>query len=147
MKIAMGSDHGGFDMKNELKAHLEKRGFSVEDFGSFTPERAEYPKYGEKAARAVAAGQCDLGVLVCGTGCGISLSANRVKGIRCCNCSEPVTARLSREHNNANMVAIGGRIVGMETAIAIVDAFVSGVFETGGRHEQRVKMIERIDRN
>ena len=147
MKIVVASDHGGFDMKNELKLHLDKRGFEVTDFGSFTPERAEYPEYGEKAARAVASGAFDFGVLVCGTGCGISLSANRVKGIRCCNCSEPVTARLSREHNNCNMVAIGGRIVGMETAIAIVDAFVTGVFETGGRHEQRVKMIESIDRN
>ena len=147
MKIALGSDHGGFELKNLIRQHLEERGFECVDFGSYDAARAEYPVYGEKAARAVAAGECDLGLLFCGTGCGISLSANRVKGIRCCNCSEPVTARLSRQHNNCNMLAMGGRIVGPELAIAIADSFVDAQFISGGRHEQRVKMIEAIDRN
>lgn len=147
MKIALGSDHGGYELKGLIAEHLRARGFEVVDFGSYDAERAEYPIYGEKAARAVAAGECELGVLICGTGCGISLAANRVRGIRCCNCSEPVTARLSRQHNNCNMVALGGRIVGAETALAIADAFVDSSFETGGRHEQRVAMIEAIDRN
>ncbi len=147
MKIALGSDHGGYELKNIILDHLKSRGHECVDYGSFTPERAEYPVYGEKAARAVAAGECARGVLVCGTGCGISLAANRVRGIRCCNCSESVTARLSRQHNNCNMVAIGGRIVGAETALAIVDAFIESEFETGGRHEQRVAMLEAIDKN
>ena len=147
MKIALGSDHGGFDLKNLVRQHLEERGFTCVDYGSYDSARAEYPVYGEKAARAVAAGECDLGLLFCGTGCGISLSANRVKGIRCCNCSEPVTARLCREHNICNMLAMGGRIVGAELAFAIADSFVDARFITGGRHEQRVKMIEAIDRN
>lgn len=147
MKIALGSDHGGFELKELIRQHLQERGFTCVDFGCYDAGRAEYPVYGEKAARAVAAGECDLGLLFCGTGCGISLAANRVKGIRCCNCSEPVTARLSREHNNCNMLAMGGRIVGPEMAIAMADIFVDSQFITGGRHEQRVNMIEAIDRN
>ena len=147
MKVALGSDHGGFELKGHVIEHLKARGIDYVDYGSFDASRAEYPVYGELAARAVAAGECDLGILVCGTGCGISLAANRVRGIRCCNCSESVTARLSRQHNNCNMVAFGGRIVGIETALSIVDAFLDAQFQTGGRHEQRVAKIESIDRN
>lgn len=147
MKIALGSDHGGFELKQLIKQHLEEKGCTCVDVGSYDTARAEYPIYGEKAARVVASGECELGVLVCGTGCGISLAANRVKGIRCCNCSEPVTARLSREHNNCNMIAIGGRIVGAQMALDIVDSFVNAKFITGGRHEERVRMIEAIDRD
>lgn len=147
MKIALGSDHGGYALKLAIKEHLEKAGHQITDVGSHDANRAEYPFYGEKAARLVAAGECELGVLVCGTGCGISLSANRVRGIRCSNCSEPVTARLSREHNNCNMIALGGRIVGEQMALEIVDSFLNARFITGGRHEERVKMIEAIDRD
>ncbi|MEF9974771.1 MAG: ribose 5-phosphate isomerase B [Clostridia bacterium] len=146
MKIALGSDHGGFELKNLVKAHLEARGFTCEDCGSFNTERVDYPVYGEKAARMVASGACELGIVVCGTGCGIALAANRVKGIRCCNCSEPFTAQLSRRHNNCNMLALGGRVVGAELALMIVDNFVDATFE-GGRHADRVNLIEAIDRN
>ncbi|MEF9896152.1 MAG: ribose 5-phosphate isomerase B [Clostridia bacterium] len=146
MKIALGSDHGGFELKNLVKAHLEARGFTCEDCGSFNTERVDYPVYGEKAARMVASGACELGIVVCGTGCGIALSANRVKGIRCCNCSEPFTAQLSRRHNNCNMLALGGRVVGSELALMIVDNFIDATFE-GGRHADRVNLIEAIDRN
>lgn len=146
MRIALGCDHGGYELKGHIMKHLAARGIDCVDCGCDSPDRADYPVYGEKAARVVASGECDLGILTCGTGCGISLAANRVKGIRCCNCSESVTARLSREHNNCNMLAIGGRIVGVETALAMVDAFVDARFESGGRHEQRVNMIEGIDR-
>ena len=146
MKIALGNDHVGYELKQTLKKHLEARGFECVDYGCDGPERADYPVYGERAARAVAGGACDLGVLVCGTGCGISLSANRVRGIRCCNCSEPFTAKKAREHNNCNMVAVGARVVGEELAEMIVDAFLDAKFEAGGRHEARVALIEAIDR-
>lgn len=147
MKIAMGSDHVGYEMKKALQKHLEEKGYTCVDYGCDGPERADYPVYGEKAARGVAAGECDLGVLVCGTGCGISLAANRVKGIRCCNCSEPFTALKSRQHNNCNMVAVGARVIGSELAEMIVDTFLTTEFESGGRHEKRVGLIEAIDRN
>lgn len=147
MKIALGSDHVGYELKKKLQKHLEARGFECVDYGCDSPERADYPVYGEKAARAVACGDCQLGVLVCGTGCGISLSANRVRGIRCCNCSEPFTALKSRQHNNCNMVAVGARVVGEELAEMIIDAFVDTQFESGGRHEARVALIEAINRD
>ncbi|MDO4548076.1 MAG: ribose 5-phosphate isomerase B [Clostridia bacterium] len=146
MKIAFGSDHAGYTMKEALKKHVEGMGYECVDYGCFSAERANYPEYGEKAARAVASGECDLGILVCGTGCGISLSANRVKGIRCCNCSEPYTAMLSRMHNNANMVAVGSRVIGEGLACLIAESFLKAEFE-GGRHAERVAMIEAIDKN
>ena len=126
-----------------MVAHLKEMGHEVVDFGCYTPERVDYPAQGEKAARAVASGECQLGVLICGTGIGISLAANRVRGIRAAVCSESYSAELTRRHNDANMIAFGARVVGEGTACAILDAFFNAKFE-GGRHAQRVAMLDEI---
>lgn len=144
MKIAIGNDHVAVEMKNLVKEHLESKGYEVVNFGTDTSERANYPVYGKKVADAVASGECDMGVLICGTGVGISLAANKVKGIRACVCSDPYTARLTRQHNNANIIAFGARVVGQELALMIVDEFFGAEFE-GGRHQTRVDMITAIE--
>ena len=143
MKVAFGCDHAGFALKEAVIAHLKEMGHEVVDFGCYTPERVDYPVQGEKAARAVASGECALGVLICGTGIGISLAANRVHGIRAAVCSESYSAELTRRHNDANMIAFGARVVGEGTACAILDAFFGAKFE-GGRHAQRVAMLDEI---
>ena len=143
MKVAFGCDHAGFALKEAVIAHLKEMGHEVVDFGCYTPERVDYPVQGEKAARAVASGECALGVLICGTGIGISLAANRVHGIRAAVCSESYSAELTRRHNDANMIAFGARVVGEGTACAILDAFFNAKFE-GGRHAQRVAMLDEI---
>lgn len=143
MKIAIGVDHGGYPLKDAVIAHLTKNGYECVDFGTYSPERCDYPVYGEKVARAVAGGECDLGVLICGTGIGISLAANRVPGIRAAVCSEPYSAQLTREHNNANIICFGGRVVGEGMALMIVDAFLNAKF-MGGRHAERVAMLDDI---
>ena len=143
MKVAFGCDHAGFVLKEAVVAHLKEMGHEVVDFGCYTPERVDYPVQGEKAARAVASGECELGVLICGTGIGISLAANRVHGIRAAVCSESYSAELTRRHNDANMIAFGARVVGEGTACAILDAFFNARFE-GGRHAQRVAMLDEI---
>lgn len=144
MKLAIGNDHVAIEMKNEIKAYLESKGIEVIDVGTNSPERFNYPISGYKVAKLVSGGEVDGGVLICGTGVGISLSANKVHGIRACVCSEPVTAHLSKLHNNANIVAFGARIVGAETAKAIVDAFLNTQYE-GGRHQTRVDMLAEIE--
>ena len=144
MKIAIGNDHAATDLKNEIMEYLTQKGYEVINFGTDTKESCHYPIYGEKVARAVAAGEADCGVLICGTGVGISIAANKVKGIRAAVCSEPVTARLVKEHNNANIIAFGARIVGAETARAIVDAYLSAEF-AGGRHQSRIDMISALE--
>jgi len=144
MKIAIGNDHVAVEMKNLVKEHLESKGYEVVNFGTDTGERANYPVYGKKVADAVASGECDFGVLICGTGVGISLAANKVKGIRACVCSDPYTARLTRQHNNANIIAFGARVVGQELALMIVDEFFGAEFE-GGRHQTRIDMISAIE--
>ena len=144
MKVAVACDHGGFDIKPEIIAHLESKGYEVVDCGTYSPESTDYPIWGEKAARMVAAGECDFGVLFCGTGFGISLSANKVRGIRAVVCSEPYTARLSRQHNNANMVSFGARVVGIEMAKMILDEFFAAEF-MGGRHQRRVDLMMAIE--
>ena len=131
-------------MKLEIKAYLEEKGHEVIDFGADSAERSDYPVYGEKVARAIVSGECDAGVLICGTGVGISVSANKVHGIRAAVCSEPVTAALSKRHNNANIIAFGARIVGIEMAKAIVDAWLEAEFE-GGRHAHRVGLMMDIE--
>ena len=146
MIIAIGSDHVGYELKAYIKAHLEERGFQVRDYGCDSAERADYPVYGELVGRAVAAGECALGVLICGTGVGISLAANRVRGIRAAVCSDPYTAALTRRHNDANIIAFGARVVGPDLAVMIVDSYLDAGFE-GGRHARRVAMIEAIDRH
>ena len=143
MKVAFACDHAGFALKEAVIAHLKEMGHEVVDFGCYTPDRVDYPVQGEKAARAVASGECALGVLICGTGIGISLAANRVHGIRAAVCSESYSAELTRRHNDANMIAFGARVVGEGTACAILDAFFGAKFE-GGRHAQRVAMLDEI---
>ena len=127
---------------DEIKAYLEEKGHEVINIGTDTHDSCNYPEYGEKAGRMVAAGEVDGGVLICGTGVGISIAANKVKGVRAAVCSEPVTARLVKEHNNANIIAFGARIVGSEMAKAIVDAWLDAEYIGSGRHERRVNMIE-----
>ncbi|MCR5784035.1 MAG: ribose 5-phosphate isomerase B [Eubacterium sp.] len=144
MKIAIGNDHAATDLKFEIMEYLMSKGHEVVNFGTDTKDSCHYPLYGEKVARAVAAGEADCGVLICGTGVGISIAANKVKGIRAAVCSEPVTARLVKEHNNANIIAFGARIVGAETAKAIVDAYLNAEF-AGGRHQNRIDMISAIE--
>ena len=143
MKIAIGCDHGGYALKLAVKKHLEEKGYEVVDYGCHSTESVDYPVYGEKVGRAVAGGECELGVLICGTGIGISLAANRVKGVRAAVCSEPYSAEMTRRHNNANIIAFGARVVGEGTAMTIVDEFLGAQFE-GGRHARRVDMLEAI---
>ena len=144
MKIAIGNDHVAVDMKNEIKAYLESQGHEVINVGTDSPERFNYPVSGYKVAQMVVKGEVDRGVLICGTGVGISLSANKVHGIRACVCSEPYTARLSKQHNNTNIIAFGSRVIGIETAKMIVDEWLAAEYE-GGRHQTRVDMIKEIE--
>ena len=143
MRLAIGNDHTAVDMKNEIKAHLESKGIEVINVGTDGYESFNYPISGYKAAKLVAAGEVDGGIIICGTGVGISLAANKVDGIRCCVCSEPYSAKLSKQHNNTNMLAFGARVVGIETAKMIVDEWLNATFE-GGRHQTRVDMIMEI---
>lgn len=144
MKIAFGCDHVGFELKSVIIEHLISRGCAVEDMGCDGRERVDYPVYAGKVARAVASGECDLGVLICGTGVGISIAANKVRGIRAAVCSEPYSAELTRRHNNANIIAFGSRVVGPDLAIMIVDHFLDAEFE-GGRHQKRLDMISEME--
>ena len=144
MKIAMGSDHGGFDLKEQIKAWLQENGHEVVDFGCHSKESCDYPDFGAAAARAVASGQCERGIVICTTGIGISISANKVKGIRCALCSEPWSAEMTRRHNDANMLAMGAGVVGPLLAQRIVEAFLSFAFE-GGRHQRRVDKIMAVE--
>lgn len=144
MKIAIGNDHAAVEMKQEVAAYLRELGHEVVNMGTDTSESCNYPEYGEKVARAVAAKEADCGVLICGTGVGISIAANKVKGIRAAVCSEPTTARLVKEHNNANIIAFGARIIGIETAKDILDAYLNAEFE-GGRHQKRIDLIYAIE--
>ncbi|MBQ9007267.1 MAG: ribose 5-phosphate isomerase B [Atopobiaceae bacterium] len=143
-KLAIGNDHVAVDMKNEIMAYLQEKGYEVINVGIDSPDRFNYPVSGYKVAKMVASGEVDGGILICGTGVGISLSANKVQGIRCVTCSEPYSARLSRQHNNTNIVAFGARVIGIETAKDIVDAWLGAEFE-GGRHQVRVDMIKEIE--
>ena len=145
MKLAIGNDHTALELKKEVMAHLEEKGYELIDYGTYTSDRCDYPVYGEKVARAVVSGEADLGILICGTGVGISLAANKVHGIRAVVCSEPYSAALARRHNNANIVAFGARVVGPELAKMIVDSFLDAEFE-GGRHAERVNMIMDIEK-
>ncbi len=145
MKIAMASDHGGLELKETVKAHLKELGHDVEDFGTYTKESCHYPVFAAKAAHAVAEGECELGVVICTTGVGVSMVANKVKGVRCALCSDCYSAEMTRRHNNANMLAMGQNVVGAGLALKIVDAFLSHTFE-GGRHATRVDMISAVER-
>ncbi len=144
MKIGIGNDHVALEMKNEIKEYLKQKGHLVTDYGTGSTERCDYPVYGEMVANAVAAGEVDRGILICGTGVGISLAANKVRGIRAVVCSEPYSAGLSRKHNDTNILAFGARVIGIELAKMIVDVWLSAEFE-GGRHGRRVDMLREIE--
>ncbi|MDY2612882.1 ribose 5-phosphate isomerase B [Dorea sp. YH-dor228] len=144
MKIGIGNDHSAVEMKQEVVKYLQELGYEVVNYGTDTTESCHYPIYGEKVARAVVAGEVDLGILICGTGVGISLAANKVKGIRAVVCSEPYSAKLSRQHNNTNILAFGARVIGVEMAKMIIDEWLNAEFQ-GGRHQDRVNMIMAIE--
>ena len=144
MKIALGCDHGGYELKQYLIPVLEKMGHTCEDFGCHSLDSCDYPDFGAPAARAVAEGRCDRGIVICTTGIGISITANKVKGIRCALCGDVVSAELTRRHNDANMLAIGAGCTGPNLAKEILDAFLSYEFE-GGRHQRRVDLIKEVE--
>lgn len=144
MKVVLASDHAGYELKCILKAYLEEMGHETFDVGTHSTERCNYSEFGFMAAKKVQSGEYDRGVLICGTGVGISLSANKVKGIRCCVCSEPYSALLSRQHNNTNMLSMGARVVGQDLAKMILKNWMEGEFE-GGRHQIRIDQIAEIE--
>ena len=144
MKIALGCDHGGYAMKEDIKKQLEGLGHEVKDCGTYSTESCDYPIFGEAAARAVASGECEYGIVVCTTGIGISIAANKVKGIRACCCSDTFSAEFTRRHNNANALCLGGRVVGAGLGCQIVDAFLNAEFE-GGRHQQRIDKMMALE--
>ena len=144
MKIGIGNDHAALEMKNQVMEYLEEKGYEVINYGTNTPESCNYPEFGEKVGRAVVSGEVDCGILICGTGVGISLAANKVKGVRAVVCSEPYSAKLSKQHNNTNILAFGARVVGIELAKMIIDEWLGAEFE-GGRHQTRVDMIRAIE--
>ena len=143
MKIATASDHGGFALKEEVKKHLMERGIEVLDLGTHSEESVDYPVYGKACGEAVASGKADLGIVVCGTGIGISIAANKVNGIRCGLCTSVEMARLTKQHNNANILALGGRTTETGLAMEIVDTWLDTEFE-GGRHQRRVDLLDQM---
>ena len=140
--IALGCDHGGYSLMQEVKAHLEERGLEYKDFGCYSEESVDYPVYGKKAAEAVASGECERGIIICGTGIGISMAANKVKGVRAALCHDCFSAAATREHNDANMLAMGARVIGPGLALKIVDIFLDTEFSGDERHVRRITMIE-----
>ena len=142
--IALGSDHAGLPLKKEIMAMLDEKGIAYKDFGTTTTDSCDYAVFAQKAADAVASGACERGILCCGTGIGISMAANKVKGIRCCACSDCFSAKMSRVHNDANMLALGARVIGPELARMIVENFLTAEFE-GGRHQRRIDQIMAIE--
>ena len=142
--IAIGSDHGGFALKQEIMKHLDEKGLEYKDYGTYSEESCDYPVYGAAVGRAVAGGECDRGILICGTGIGISIAANKIEGIRAANCTDCYMAEMTRRHNDANILALGARVVGSGLALKIVDTFLETGFE-GGRHAKRVALIAELD--
>ena len=142
--IAIGSDHGGYALKQVIISHLADRGIEFRDFGTYSEESCDYPDYGEAVGRAVASGECELGIAVCGTGIGISIAANKVHGVRAAACSDCYTAEMCRRHNDANVLALGGRVIGPGLALKIVDIFLSTGFD-GGRHARRLGKLAEIE--
>ena len=146
MKIGIANDHSAVEMKNELVSWLKENGYEVVNYGTDTSDSVDYPVYGEKLANAVVSGEVERGIAICGTGIGIGIACNKVRGIRCCSCSEPYSAEYSRRHNNANMLAFGGRVEYKEDPLKILDAYLDSKFE-GGRHERRVNKIMELESN
>ena len=140
--IAIASDHGGFQLKKAIMTHLDKRGLAYKDFGAYTEESCDYPDFAKPAAHAVVSGECDKGILICGTGIGISITANKIKGVRAALCSDCFSAKATREHNDANILAMGARVVGEGLACMIVDTFLDTPFSNDPRHIRRISKIE-----
>lgn len=145
MKIALACDHGGFVLKNKIKAHLEEQGYVCEDYGTLSEASCDYPDFALIAAEAVANGKCERGIFVCTTGIGISIAANKVRGVRCALCTDATMARLTREHNDANALALGAGIVGEHLALDIVDTFLSASFSHLEKHQRRIDKITAIE--
>lgn len=145
MRVALGCDHGGYGLKQEVIKYLETKGIEYKDYGCRSLQSCDYPEFGSAAARAVALGECERGIVICTTGIGISIAANKIKGIRCALCSEPVSARLTREHNDANVLAMGAGIVGTNLALGIVDTFLNTEFSGEEKHSRRVAAITAIE--
>lgn len=144
MKVAIGCDHGGLEHKNAIAEHLKERGFQIVDFGIYEQVSVDYPEIALKVANSITSGECERGILICGTGIGMSLAANKVKGIRAAACSEHFSAKYTRLHNDSNIICLGGRVIGIGTAIELADIFVDTEFE-GGRHQRRVDLITAIE--
>jgi ribose 5-phosphate isomerase B len=140
--IALGSDHGGYDLKQEVMQHLKERNIEFKDFGTYTKDSCDYPVFAKKVAEAVVSKECDKGILICGTGIGISITANKIKGIRAALCHDCFSAQATREHNDANILAMGGRVVGPGLALKIVDIFLDTPFSNDERHIRRIDLIE-----
>lgn len=147
MKISLGCDHGGLELKNEIKAHLEARGFECRDFGTYTKDSCDYPDYARPAAEAVASGECERGILVCTTGIGVSITANKVNGVRCALLHDKMSARLTREHNDTNMMALGAGVVGPMLALEIVDTWLDTPFSGVERHQRRIDKVMAIEKS
>ncbi len=144
MKIAIGCDHGGYELKEKLVPYLKEQGHEVLDFGTNSTESCDYPMYGRKVGKAVVNGECDRGIVICTTGIGISISANRIKGVRAAVCTDPYMAEMTRAHNNANVLALGANIVGEGLAIKILDVFLNTEFSEGERHVRRIGLIDKL---
>ena len=145
MRVALGSDHGGYELKEVILKHLEVQGLKVQDLGTYSADSVDYPKYGFAVGNAIIKGEADLGIIICGTGQGISMAANKIPGIRAAVCSETFSARMAREHNNANVLSLGARVIGAGLALDVVDIFLKTKF-SGGRHAVRVNLISDIER-
>ena len=145
MKIAIGCDHGAFDLKNAVVKHLQGKGYEVCDFGCYSLDSCDYPDFAETAAKAVASGECEKGIVLCTTGIGISIAANKVKGIRCALLSDPLSARMTREHNDTNMMAMGAGIVGKNLALEIVDTWIGTEFSGEAKHQRRIDKVMALE--
>ena len=146
MKIAIGCDHGALDLKNTVIKHLEKKGYEVKDFGTYTLDSCDYPDFAAPAAQAVASGECDKGIVLCTTGIGVSITANKIKGIRCALLSDVMSARMTREHNDTNMMAIGAGVVGQMLALEIVDTWLGTEFSNEARHQRRIDKMMALEK-
>ena len=146
MKIAVGCDHGALDLKNTVVAHLTAKGYEVQDFGTFTADSCDYPDFAAAAAKAVAAGECDKGIVLCTTGIGVSITANKIPGIRCALLSDLMSARLTREHNDTNVMALGAGVVGQMLALEIVDTWVGTEFSHNERHQRRIDKVMALEK-
>lgn len=145
MKIAIACDHGALTLKDKLVRHLSNKGFEVKDFGTYTPDSCDYPEFAGAAAKAVAAGECEKGIVLCTTGIGVSIAANKIKGIRCALLSDVVSARMTREHNDTNMMALGAGVVGEMLALQIVDTWLGTAFSHDQRHERRIAKLMALE--